>query len=183
MLLDHYGHKVRSENTHWKAKYHCISGLQIDWIGFYRTRKDVFFKMGPSRPHFHYFCLFNIVDSKMFNTIFLPMTGFELWTSGIGSDRSTNWATTTAHVMWYLGECSLPFLSFVLWTILPTDSVYFHFAFKRHNYAKALRLFNSAAMNKQLKNRFVLLQETLRIITSILGILTIEIYNRNGTLQ
>ena len=97
MLLDHYGHKVRSENTHWKAKYHCISGLQIDWIGFYRTRKDVFFKMGPSRPHFHYFCLFNIVDSKMFNTIFLTMTGFELWTSGIGSDRSTNWATTTAH--------------------------------------------------------------------------------------
>ena len=24
------------------------------------------------------------------------MTGFELRTSGIGSDRSTNWATTTA---------------------------------------------------------------------------------------
>ena len=24
------------------------------------------------------------------------MTGFEPWTSGIGSDRSTNWATTTA---------------------------------------------------------------------------------------
>ena len=27
---------------------------------------------------------------------FLPMTGFEPWTSGIRSDRSTNWATTTA---------------------------------------------------------------------------------------
>ena len=26
----------------------------------------------------------------------LPMTRFELWTSGIGNDRSTNWATTTA---------------------------------------------------------------------------------------
>ena len=25
------------------------------------------------------------------------MTGFEPRTSGIGSDRSTNWATTTAH--------------------------------------------------------------------------------------
>ena len=24
------------------------------------------------------------------------MTGFELWTSGVGSDRSTKWATTTA---------------------------------------------------------------------------------------
>ena len=27
---------------------------------------------------------------------FFLMTGFEQWTSGIGSDRSTNWATTTA---------------------------------------------------------------------------------------
>ena len=26
------------------------------------------------------------------------MAGFELQTSGIGSNRSTNWATTTAHV-------------------------------------------------------------------------------------
>ena len=33
----------------------------------------------------------NIVQFK-----FLPMTGFEPWTSGIGSDRSTNCATTTA---------------------------------------------------------------------------------------
>ena len=39
------------------------------------------------------------VDSKqMFNiNKFLLMTGFEPRTSGIGSDRSTNWATTTAH--------------------------------------------------------------------------------------
>ena len=28
---------------------------------------------------------------------YLPMTGFELRTSGVGSDRSTNWATTTAN--------------------------------------------------------------------------------------
>ena len=26
------------------------------------------------------------------------MTGFEPWTSGIGSDHSTNWATTTAQL-------------------------------------------------------------------------------------
>ena len=32
---------------------------------------------------------------------FLPMTGFEPWTSGIRSDRSTNWATTTAHYYYY----------------------------------------------------------------------------------
>ena len=28
----------------------------------------------------------------------VPMTGFELQTSGIGSDRSSNLATTTAHL-------------------------------------------------------------------------------------
>ena len=36
------------------------------------------------------------------------MTGFELWTSGIGSDRSTNWATTTAlHLQLFLYSDSL----------------------------------------------------------------------------
>ena len=33
----------------------------------------------------------------MFNKI-LPMTGVEPRTSGIESDRSTNWATTTSHI-------------------------------------------------------------------------------------
>ena len=47
--------------------------------------------MGQSRPLFHYFCLFNTVDSKC-----LPKTEFELQTSAIGSDRSNNWAAATA---------------------------------------------------------------------------------------
>ena len=29
----------------------------------------------------------------------MPMTGFKPQTSGVGSDRSTNWATTTTHVV------------------------------------------------------------------------------------
>ena len=45
--------------------------------------------MGHSRPLFLYFRLFNTVDSKV-----LSMTRFEPRTSGIWSDRSTNWATT-----------------------------------------------------------------------------------------
>ena len=43
----------------------------------------------------------NTVDSKknvQYIIKFLRMTGFELRTSGIGSNRSTNWATTTAHI-------------------------------------------------------------------------------------
>ena len=40
----------------------------------------------------------NTIDSKQMFNIYkiLPMTGFEPRTSGIGSNRSTNWATTTA---------------------------------------------------------------------------------------
>ena len=53
-------------------------------------------KVGHSRPLFIYFRLFNTVDNKqMFNKI-LPMTGVEPWASGIESDHSTNWATTTS---------------------------------------------------------------------------------------
>ena len=42
----------------------------------------------------------NTVDSKQMFFVykFLPMTGFEPQTSGIGSDRSTNWATTTSQL-------------------------------------------------------------------------------------
>ena len=44
---------------------------------------------------FLYFRLFNTVDIKQINVRFksLPITGFELRTSGVGSDCSTNWAT------------------------------------------------------------------------------------------
>ena len=36
---------------------------------------------------------------------FLPMTGFELHTSGIGSHRSTNWATTNSHTRLPVSFC------------------------------------------------------------------------------
>ena len=52
--------------------------------------------MGHSRHLFIYFCLFNTVDSRQWTIKILPMTGFEPRTSVIGSNRSTNWATTTA---------------------------------------------------------------------------------------
>ena len=48
-----------------------------------------------SRSLFLYFRLFNTVDSKC-SILFLLMTGFELRTTGIGSNRCTNWASTTA---------------------------------------------------------------------------------------
>ena len=60
---------------------------------------SVIFLNGPFPASFSLFLSFQYtVDSKqMFNVNkFLPMTRFEPWTSGIGSDLSTNWATTTA---------------------------------------------------------------------------------------
>ena len=44
---------------------------------------------------FLYFSLFNTVDNEQLNKN-LPMTGFELQTSGVGSNRSTNWAKISA---------------------------------------------------------------------------------------
>ena len=63
--------------------------------------------MGHPRPLFLFSSFQYTVDSKqMFNIDKnLPMTGFELQTSGIGSNRSTNGATTTARqqvvLVWY----------------------------------------------------------------------------------
>ena len=45
---------------------------------------------------FLYFRLYNTVDSKQMFDKSLPMTGFEPRIFGVGGDRSTNWATTTA---------------------------------------------------------------------------------------
>ena len=48
---------------------------------------------------FLYFCLFNTVDSKKCPVSILTKTGFEPQTSGVGGDRSTNWATTTVQIL------------------------------------------------------------------------------------
>ena len=79
----------------------CKGGWPLS-IGFSRILA-VFSKNGPSLPLFLYFCLFNTqltVHKQMFNmNKFLPMTGFELQTSCIRINHSTNWATTTARFL------------------------------------------------------------------------------------
>ena len=47
------------------------------------------------------------------------MTGFEPWTSGIGSDRSTNWATTTAQSSGNLGTLLMLMLGDLSYSSLP----------------------------------------------------------------
>ena len=49
-------------------------------------------------PGVFFFIFLFSIHSWQFNIYnFLPMTGFKPWTSGIVSNCSTNWATTTAH--------------------------------------------------------------------------------------
>ena len=67
--------------------------------------KSFFLKNGPLPASFSLFLSFQYtVDSKKMLDLnnFLPMTGFEPRTSGIGSDCFTNWATTTAPKIWDL---------------------------------------------------------------------------------
>ena len=82
----------------------CVGGEAF--IVYYSNRHQIVFrfsaaficpiffflkKVGHSRPLFIY--------KQMFNKI-LPMSGVEPQTSGIESDRSTNWATTTSLIVY-----------------------------------------------------------------------------------
>ena len=58
--------------------------------------------MGHSQPLFLYFCLF-YVNVQLINKI-LRMLGFEPQISGVRSDRSNNWATTTATTLIMLSK-------------------------------------------------------------------------------
>ena len=64
----------------------------------YGITSRTFLKMGHPGLFSIYFRLFNTVDSKQINVRYksLPMTGFVWQTSGVQSNRCTNWATTTA---------------------------------------------------------------------------------------
>ena len=67
------------------------------WKRLLQWGPEVFFKkVGHSRPLFIYFRLFNTVDNKQMLNKILPMTVVEPRTSGIESDCSTSWATTTS---------------------------------------------------------------------------------------
>ena len=63
-------------------------------------------KWAISGLFFLYFRLFSSADSEWMNKI-LPMTGFERRSSGVGSDRSANWATTTTPLLINLSRPSI----------------------------------------------------------------------------
>ena len=70
----------------------CVKSFNVFNLELFNWPSPAYFwKSGHSRSLFPYFSLFFTVP--MF--IDVPMTGFELRTSGVGSDRSSKGATTT----------------------------------------------------------------------------------------
>ena len=59
------------------------------------------FLMGHSQPLLFIFVFSIQLTENNVQYNLLPMTGFELRTSGIGSNCSTNWATTTAPITFF----------------------------------------------------------------------------------
>ena len=67
---------------------------RIVWTPSFWHGRFILFKMGHFRPLFLYFRLF-FLNAQLVDKI-LPMLGFKPRISGVGSDRSTYWANTTA---------------------------------------------------------------------------------------
>ena len=75
-------------NWNYNEKRRKISKTRLGLAHFKKTYKN-----GPFQASFSLFSSFQYtVDNNQTNKV-LPMTGFEPWTFGIRSDRSTNWAT------------------------------------------------------------------------------------------
>ena len=76
-------HTASSHNSVWAARI-------LQW--------SMFFKDVPFLPYFSLFLPFHRLNEQLVDKV-LPMSGFELRIPGVGSDPSTNWATTTAQVL------------------------------------------------------------------------------------
>ena len=70
--------------------------LAVNYGSVTNGEKRFFLKNGPFPATFSFFRLFNTVCSKWMFSINFADDWFEPGTSGVGGDRSTNWATTTA---------------------------------------------------------------------------------------
>ena len=70
-----------------------FSQFGTNHLGPWQAKRCLFFLMGHSRPLFYSIFTFSIL--QLVDKI-LPVSGFKPRISGVGSDRSTNWATTTA---------------------------------------------------------------------------------------
>ena len=68
----------------------CTKSFNLEAISFRLAKLHFFKKNCHFRPLFPYFRLFNKLTVNKWSIKILLMTGFELRTSGIGSDCSTN---------------------------------------------------------------------------------------------
>ena len=87
--------KPSSSSSIWEEFVIWIGGSKVEIFYVIKTK---YFKWASPGLFFLYFCLFNAVDSKMFNLIVIADDWIRttiLWTR---KRRSTNWATTTAQL-------------------------------------------------------------------------------------
>ena len=83
----------------YSIKYHSTEAVWSLWTNeniLLRATSKGFFKKRPFTASFSLFLSFQYSWQSNVQYKFLPMTGFEPRTSGFGTDRSTNWGTTTA---------------------------------------------------------------------------------------
>ena len=79
-----------------KLEYWQRSKMSSPWLKIL-FEKYLFVKNWAIPALFFFIFVFSTVNSKYVQYKILLMTGFEPWTSEIGSDRSANSATTAAH--------------------------------------------------------------------------------------
>ena len=123
--LNHFDQEVlrwirKQSNISWWVRFTCTSNCFEWW-----SSHICYLKVGHCRPLFLYFHLFYTVDNKQ-----CSRTGFEPRTSGVGSDRSIHWATTTAtsptcYHLQSLHWWGLPYVKFI-WILELWDVVWAH---------------------------------------------------------
>ena len=95
------------QNLYWTLfTVNCIEKTKIKkkrpGMAHLKKIKMLILKMGHSWPFLLIFVFSTVIStvySKYVHYKILPVTGFDLRISGIGSIRSSNWATTTAHLL------------------------------------------------------------------------------------
>ena len=96
LQIAHYSQRIDISNYFFS--FCCAKSWNRKYCDFYKRCYLYFFKLSIHGLFFFIFVVsIPTVDSKQKDVRFKssPMTGFEPWTSGIGNDHSTNWATTS----------------------------------------------------------------------------------------
>ena len=100
----------------------------LGYLKLVRMHKILLSKNGPFSVSFWFFVFSKVIStvkSKYVRCKILPMTGFELRISGIGSNRSANWVTTTAQICTKCCHYIMTLPKFCIWCMLWVGPTHF----------------------------------------------------------